>query len=674
MEKLFTALGAAAMAALVLGLAMAPAGQFPWRGLLCVHFVNIWLWIAAYVIVSRRYRQARQTENQGAASVLFLLTMLTVALILGSVHNGLLLASEHGIVLGSTVYRVALDLPLAMALPHVLLSVGALIILVAMRSESNLSALIEESDAAMVIRKLNEELSQEKRKLQTVVQGIRGGLAIVETDGTVLWTNDIYAAWFGDGKPLAGHDCRKLLRLPDVDYDNWPHERLLRSQEAVAQSEHMLTLASGQQRPFLVSAYTLAADTGGVTQHLQLLQDVSEQRQMQAQLLESEKLSAVGQLIGSVAHELNNPLAILVGYSEMALEDETAPDSLKQTIQMIRQNSTRCQKVVKNLLSFVRRYKVERVMKSIRDPMAAVLELKRYQLMVDNITPELDCPWDLPATVMDEHKVQQVFLNLVNNAHDAISELRRPGKIRLSARLEDGWIVARVTDDGPGIPKSLRDKVMSPFFTTKAPGKGTGLGLPICRTIVEEMGGKFDLQSEQDQGTTFVLRLPVVVEAVDGEVGRVAKAAPTLKGHLLVVDDEPEITTQLQKILTEAGHSCEIEQSAIAALERLARGEKFDLALCDLKMPVMDGQGFLDRVTDKHRDSVGAFVILSGDTANPRTRQWVDSRGVEMIDKPYSRDDILRQVDKTLAALPGGVMGPRRTVPQPKNDKPDPGA
>ncbi|MBI4872257.1 MAG: response regulator [Candidatus Riflebacteria bacterium] len=647
MEKLFTALGATALLALALGLAAAPAGEVPWGGLLCAHFVNIWLWSAAYVFVSRRYREARQSENTGAASVLFLLSLLTIALFLSSLHEGLLLASEHGILLGNTVYHVARNHPLAMALSQILLGVGALAILVTMRRESNLATLIEESDAARTIRRLNTELSQEKQKLQTVVLGIRGGLAMLDVEDHILWHNDTYGAWFGRDSSLTGKDCRKVLGVVPADPNPWPHDRLRQSRENVAQSELMLTLASGSQRPFLVSAYTIAADDGSITGHLQLLQDISEQKQLQAQLLESEKLSAVGQLISSVAHELNNPLAILVGYSEMTVEEEDVPASVKQTMEMIRQNSTRCQRVVKNLLQFVRRYKVETCSKSIRDPMAAVLELKRYQLTVDNIEAVLDCPWDLPETMMDEHKMQQVFLNLVNNAHDAISEQRRPGHIWLSARVEDGWIVAQVADDGPGIPEVLRDKVMSPFFTTKAPGKGTGLGLAICKTIVEEMNGRFELDAQPGQRTTFTIRLPIVQVA---QPLKKPDAIPaTRSARIMVVDDEPEILKQLEKLLIEAGHTCIVESDATAAMGRLARGERYDLVLCDLKMPGMDGLEFLDRSQAQHGGAIGKFLFLSGDTANPRTRTWIDERGVQMIEKPYTRDEILGHVNRALA-------------------------
>ncbi|MBI4868077.1 MAG: response regulator [Candidatus Wallbacteria bacterium] len=649
MEKLFTILGATALAALVVGLASAPTTRFPWEGLLCVHFVNLWLWITAYIVTSRRYAEERGKGNEGAASVLFLLTLLTVALVLGSAHAGLMLASEHGVLLGGQVYRIAQQHPLAMALPNVLLGVGALAILVTMRRESNLSALIEESDTARVIRQLNAELSQEKQKLQTVVQGIRAALAIVEPDGTIRWTNGIYNHWFGPGESLVGRDSRVVLRVNYADYSRWPHDRLAPGEPTVAQAELSLTMATGQQRPFLVSAYLLTSDDGVVTGHLQLLQDIAEQKALQAQLVETEKLSAVGQLIGSVAHELNNPLAILAGYSELALEDESADGALKQTIEMIRTNTMRCQKVVRNLLSFVRRHKEERVYKSVRDPMAAVLELKRHQLMVDNISGELDCGLNLPMTMMDEHKLQQVFLNLVNNAHDAIAELRRPGKITLSARQDDGWLVASVADDGPGIPAALRERVMSPFFTTKAPGRGTGLGLSICKGIVEDMGGRMELESEPGKGTTFRIRLPIVRVQIDVPVSD-APAPVAPRSKVLVIDDEPEIAAQLGKMLTDAGHDCRTTGSAQKALELLAGGERFDLVLCDLKMPGLDGFGFLEAASRDHAEKFSSILFLSGDTANPRTRSRVEEKGMELLEKPYSRSEIVGKVNEALLA------------------------
>jgi two-component system NtrC family sensor kinase len=624
-------------------LARAPDGQLLANAGLCLHFLVIWLWCWAFAVIARHYRAQQESGNSEVVTVLFLLKMLAVTLLLASVHGGLVAASDGGLRLGNRVFLVGAYPPLAHSLPQVFIGLAALILVVSMR-RSAISSLIDESNAARVIRHLNATLEVERQKLQSVVSSIRAGMAIVDQDGVILWANEIYTELFGRGAPLTGQDSRTVLGVSGTG--SWLHRELRESGKASLQTELTLTSADGTKRPFLLSAYTLQEPDGGVSRHLQLLQDLSEQKSLQARLLQQEKLASAGQLIGGVAHELNNPLSVVLGQAELAIGEGPLSEPLRESIEAIQRNSLRCHKIVKNLLSFVRKYQPEKVLGSLLEPVQAVAELKRYQLRADRIELVLEVPETLPDTMLDQHQLQQVFLNLVNNAHDAIAELRRPGRIGISLRQEDGWLVVTISDDGPGVPEILRAKIMSPFFTTKPPGRGTGLGLAICKGIVEEHGGTFELLAELGAGAAFRLRLPIVGGGVTRPT-REPGFEQTGGGRILIIDDDVEVLKTTSRMLRDGGYICETEANAAPGLRRLLAGENFDLVLCDLKMPDVDGFAFRDRL-HQALATPPPLLFLSGDTANPLTREQLEARGAGLIEKPFTQRELLSQIGQAI--------------------------
>ncbi len=643
MQTVVTSLGALALLGIACLLAASPEGQLLANAGLCLHFLTVWLWCWAYALIARQYRAQQDSGNSEVVTVLFLLKLLAVTLLLAAVHGGLAAASEGGLRIGTRIFLLGAYSPLARSLPELFMGLAALVLVVSMR-RSAISSLIEESNAARVIRQLNANLELERQKLQSVVSSIRAGLAIVDRNGVILWANEIYTELFGRGEPLAGRDSRSVLGVAGIGA--WLHEKLAESDESSLQAELTLTPADGTKRPFLVSAYTLREPDGGASRHLQLLQDLSEQKSIQARLLQQEKLASAGQLIGGVAHELNNPLSVVLGQAELALGETPVSESLRESIEAIRRNSLRCHKIVKNLLSFVRKYQPEKVLGSILEPLEAVAELKRHQLRADRIELVLDAPEKLPRTLLDQHQLQQVFLNLVNNAHDAIAELRRPGRISVSLRREGSWLVVEIGDNGPGIPEILRAKIMSPFFTTKPPGRGTGLGLAICKGIIEEHGGTFELLERSEPGAIFRLRVPIVAGEAEQTLAEPEAGKPGGR-RILLVDDDVEVLQVTSRMLRDAGYVCEIETGASSGLQRLLRGDRFDLVLCDLKMPDVDGFAFRD-LLNRELVKPPPLLFLSGDTANPLTREQLESLGVGLIEKPFTQKDLLRQIGQAL--------------------------
>ena len=228
----------------------------------------------------------------------------------------------------------------------------------------------------------------------------------------------------------------------------------------------------------------------------------------QQQLIQSEKLASVGTLISGVAHEINNPLGNILGRVQL-LQHAISDDTSRRDLQTVRDECERAIRIVRNLLSFTREHQPETTLVSLNDTLDQVLELRAYELSVSNIELGKDFQADLPEISADPHQLQQVFLNLVINAEQAMTAAHGRGSLSITTQRVGDAVQVVVTDDGPGIPEELISQIFDPFFTTKEVGAGTGLGLSVCFGIVEKHGGEMHVRSEEGKGTTFTVELPL---------------------------------------------------------------------------------------------------------------------------------------------------------------------
>src|SRR6059036_744055 len=219
-------------------------------------------------------------------------------------------------------------------------------------------------------------------------------------------------------------------------------------------------------------------------------------------------MSAIGQLIAGVAHDLNNPLASVVGFSDFLAEAGDVPPSLREPLQVIRQEADRAATIVKNLLSFARSQQGERTRQPIRTLLDSTLALLRNQLMAHKVEATLEVEAGLPDVELNANQIKQVFVNLINNACQAIASDAPSGRIWIAAKRVPDGIAVSVTDSGPGMPEEVAARVFEPFFTTKGEGEGTGLGLSICQGILKEHGGRISLDTKPGGGATFTVELP----------------------------------------------------------------------------------------------------------------------------------------------------------------------
>jgi len=288
----------------------------------------------------------------------------------------------------------------------------------------------------------------------------------------------------------------------------------------------------------------------------------------QGHLIQAEKLSALGELIAGVSHELNNPLAVILGNAELLAPRAASDPKVKGQLERICEAAARCQQIVKSLLSFARKQKPTKTYIDINALCENVLNFLTYQLKVSNIALEKRLDTALPKTMADPHQLQQVFVNLVTNAYQAMSSYRGRGKLLVETKQDHGVIQIAFCDDGPGIVQEHQRKIFDPFFTTKE--QGTGLGLSISYGIIKEHGGEIAVQSAPGEGATFLIELPIIDQS--HLAGEPANGQPRTSGRkrVLVVDDTESNARLLLEIIRHLGHQGEVVSSSQEAMAKIA--------------------------------------------------------------------------------------------------------
>src|SRR2546422_23455 len=305
-----------------------------------------------------------------------------------------------------------------------------------------------------------------------------------------------------------------------------------------------------------------------------VIRDVTDQKMLQEQLIQSEKMSAIGQLVSGVAHELNNPLAGISAFAQLLLTEKRFPPDQRTAAEMIYAEARRASRIVQNLLTFARQHKPERTPTGVNQELDDTLELRGYELRVRGIDVQRDYDEQSPETMADAHQLQQVFLNLITNAEQAMERAERDQqRLTIRTRRAGDLIRIEVEDTGPGIPPNLLERIFNPFFPTKPTGSGTGLGLSISLGIVREHEGRVWAENATQGGARFVIELPIVAPRPTGEFPIAPPVSPQGdRLQILVVDDEASVRVSLQRYLAGRGHEVETTSSGREALGRLREG------------------------------------------------------------------------------------------------------
>ena len=382
----------------------------------------------------------------------------------------------------------------------------------------------------------------------------------------------------------------------------------------------------------------------------QLEQTVDTLKTTQAQLIQSEKLSGIGEFVAGVAHELNNPLTSVLGFSELLAKADTNPQQ-KRHLEMIHKSAQRCHKIVQSLLSFARKHQPERKPSSVNELIANAVEFLQYQLRTSNIEVQTNLEPTLPLAMIDPHQVQQVFLNIINNARQAMEAHQPGGQIRITSEKNGPNLRISFEDSGPGISEKNLSKVFDPFFTTKDVGKGTGLGLSLCYGIINEHGGTITVKSRPGEGATFVIDLPAT-----HSLDQPAKRPPSNRGRrlttvkepakkVLVIDDEEAILEMMKETLSAEGYEVDTARDGETGLRRLNQ-ISYDLTLCDWKMPGLNGQEVYERIRTSNPSVSDRMIFITGDVINQKTQTFLEKSKRVCLSKPFSLDEFRDAVAK----------------------------
>jgi signal transduction histidine kinase/CheY-like chemotaxis protein len=403
----------------------------------------------------------------------------------------------------------------------------------------------------------------------------------------------------------------------------------------------------------------LAAVLNQTTENLQkstaqLEKTVETLRKTQAQLIHSEKLSAVGEFVAGVAHELNNPLTSLIGFAELvqmgAVDDET-----RSSLKRITNSAERCHKIVQSLLSFARQHPPERKLTNINGIVDSVVDILIYELRTSNIEVVRNLSPQLPRLLVDPHQIQQVFLNIVNNARQAMEGYSAKGVIRITSHAEGRRVQVLFQDNGPGISEENLQKIFNPFFTTKPVGKGTGLGLSLSYGIIQEHGGLITAESTLGKGTTFVIDLPITDQPETGATkpaqGQLQPSSAGKGRKILLVDDEEDILDMLKQVLAMQGYEVQTASDGENALKCLA-GNRFDLIVSDWKMPGINGQQLYQRLLKNDAEMAGKMIFMTGDVLSEKTEKYLQDQGKMCLTKPFSVTDFQRAVGAIFQRVP----------------------
>ena len=387
----------------------------------------------------------------------------------------------------------------------------------------------------------------------------------------------------------------------------------------------------------------VAVAFNGMTDNLQasradLEKAVGSLKTAQAQLIQSEKLSAVGQFVAGVAHELNNPLTSVIGFSDLLQHTELDP-KYKEYVSHISKNAIRCHKIVNSLLGFSRQHEPERKELRVNDLADAVIDIIGYDLRSSNITLIKEYEVELPVILGDSHQLQQVVLNIISNARQALDAFRRDGEIILRTGCTDTVVWMRIKDNGPGISRENLAKIFEPFFTTKPQGKGTGLGLSLSYGIMQEHRGRIYAESQPGEGTEFVLELPIAAAGPTPAVLRPKTAPPiaakTRSLHVLVIDDEESILHLIQEVLSTEGHRVEIATSGMAALELIERN-RYDVIVSDWKMPGLNGINLFQELLVKNPVAARRMLFMTGDVIKESFQEFLQKNSRTCLSKPFA--------------------------------------
>ncbi|MBI2471713.1 MAG: PAS domain S-box protein [Planctomycetes bacterium] len=492
-----------------------------------------------------------------------------------------------------------------------------------------------------------KKMYNQKKFLDALIQNTNVYVVTINSKGKIVFVNRAIEKRFGYAlKEVFGKSVVDIFIPKDKIADLLDDIQLLLSGERGEQIEMPFTTREHHVRDILWNV-TYFKDEYDTVSNINLFgYDVTEQNVLREQLVQAEKMSSLGTMISGVAHELNNPLSIILNFGELMMMREKLSKGATNRLQHIIDASQRCARIVENLLKFATKRKTVRREQyiCINEVLKDALALKLHELRVSNIKVEQLLSQNLPMTMADRVQLMQVFINLINNAYDAVKNAPDRGILILRTLQKGGEIVIEFEDNGPGIQE--QEKLFTPFYTTKEVGKGTGLGLAVSYGIMKEHGGTI-IGNNTQKGAIFTVMLPIK-EQTKKDIGLPAiKREYNFKGlHLLLVEDEVSIAESCAELLTTKGCRVTSASSAKDAMTAIQK-DHFDIVIMDLKMPgEMSGIQLYEWMMNYRPAMKGKVILMTGDTLSPECGSFIEMSKADFISKPFHFNDFLEKIGR----------------------------
>lgn len=392
----------------------------------------------------------------------------------------------------------------------------------------------------------------------------------------------------------------------------------------------------------------VVSSTVDISGDIEMRRALADQRE---QIFQAEKMSALGELLAGVAHELNNPLSVVVGHALMMQEESSDPEGLRR-IEKISEAAQRCGRIVKSFLAMARQQPVELAPTDIARTVADAVDALKQGAEGLRAVVNIDIPDGLPPAMADAHQITQVTINLIRNADQAIRDSGVGDAVGITALHDPAAdvIELRIADNGPGVPRDIRTRIFDPLFTTKDIGRGTGIGLAFCHRVLTGHSGTIRLLDDDEAGAVFVVRLPVAnARALSDQTGtRDTHAA--LPGPVLLVDDETDVTDLVREVLRKEGFAVDTTTSAEMALS-LLQERSYALILSDLNMPGIGGRGLYEAILRTRPELARRVGFITGDTMSPQVGSFLETAARPFLEKPVSPNELRKLVHDMLAAV-----------------------
>jgi two-component system, NtrC family, sensor kinase len=515
--------------------------------------------------------------------------------------------------------------------------------------------LAHQAAIALESARLFQVISRSQKDWETTFDAMQDCVSVHDTTGKVIRANVALARRLNTiPQKVIGRYCSEFYNAEHSHVSQCRHTQSLKS-EALFVEEVALPAMGGV---FQISVSPRFDKNNHLVGSIHVAKDISNEKQLQQQLIQSEKLSAIGELISGIAHELNNPLTGVMGYSQLLQLRKDLDDRAKENLFKINNLALRCQKIVQNLLSFARKQKPERTLSDINDILEKTVELRSYEFQVNNIEIRRELDRSLPKTIADAHQLQQVFLNVLTNAEQAMLEAHGKGSLTILTKTnpQKTQIIVEIIDDGPGIPEAHLTRIFDPFFTTKEVGKGTGLGLSLSYGMIKEHGGNIYAISSLEKGSTFVVELPIIARFQE-DAGLAPALMPQslqfeilVRGkRILVVDDEKYILDFFVEVFHSFPMQVDTANDGRAAMQKMQLVE-YDLIITDFKMPHMSGKDLFDWIKMNRPNLANRIIFVTGDTVSLDTRTFFEENHSRYLAKPFKIEEVKEVIQQTFEA------------------------